>query len=276
MLSNSHHSPFHMKSSRHSIELANADITRLMDPSYHPTNHGLSSTEPARAYVDRCGQMHDPDFHYFPVYERAGRNGDKRRRRISDPLSRSSIQFEDEDLDVEEDEEDFESRLRQNSRRHQSRRPRSSQSHTYPLSSSDSYYTSSSSSSSPSSYSSPLPFSPYTSVFEDKPRHHHHSILPKKFRRPSSDSSPPSSPLSYTSPLDFDEPSDVEDDQQNQTSPDDVDETEHQEVSAQPPQTAFSYSQAMKKQWLAVSLSLRFRLFRAKRRASSTYRSNRS
>ncbi|KAJ3793550.1 hypothetical protein GGU11DRAFT_799408 [Lentinula aff. detonsa] len=272
MLSNSHHhNRFHMKSSRHSIELANADITRLMDPSYHPTNYGASSTEPARAYIDRRGQMHDPDFHYFPVYEGAGKNNNRRARRISDPVARSRIQFEDEDVDLAEyEEEEVESRSRQYNRRHNTRRPRSSQSHTYSISSSDSYYPSSSASS-PSTTSSPLP---YSSVFEDKPRHHH-SLLTRKFRRQSSDSTPPSSPLSYSSPLDFDDYSDVEDVQQSQPSADDVDEEEHQEVSAQQPQTTFSYSHAMRKQWLALSLSMRFGLLRARRRASSSCRSNR-
>ncbi|KAJ3864610.1 hypothetical protein EV359DRAFT_81266 [Lentinula novae-zelandiae] len=266
---NSH--PFHMKSSRHSIELANADISRLMDPSYHPSNnHGVSSTEPARVYIDRRGQMHDPDFHYFPVYEGAGKNN-KRGRRVSDPWDRSKIQYGDEDL---EEDDDNEERPTQYHRRQSTRRPRSSQSHAYPISSSDSYTSSipssSSTSSSPSSITSHLPYSSYSSVFEDKPRHHHHhSILPKKFRRHSSDSSSPPSPLSLDA-LEFDDVSDVEDVEEDHESP-----IEEQDLSSHQ-QTALSYSQAMKKQWLAVSLSLRFRLFRARRRASSSYCSKRS
>ncbi|KAJ3895185.1 hypothetical protein GG344DRAFT_73307 [Lentinula edodes] len=256
-----------MKSSRHSIELANADISRLMDPSYHPSsNHGVSSTEPARVYIDRRGQMHDPDFHYFPVYEGAGKNN-KRGRRISDPWDRSKIQFGDEDLEEDDDDEE---RPRQYHRRQSTRRPRSSQSHTYPISSSDSYTSSiPSTSSSPSSITSPLPYSPYTSVFEDKPHHHHHSILPKKFRRHSSDSSSPPSPSSFDA-LELDDSSDVEYvDEDHESSVEEQDLSSHQ-------QNALSYSQAMKKQWLAVSLSLRFRLFRARRRASSSYCSKRS
>ncbi|KAJ3810792.1 hypothetical protein F5876DRAFT_65320 [Lentinula aff. lateritia] len=203
---------FHIKSSRHSLELANADISRLMDPSYHPSNnHGLSSTEPARVYIDGRGQMHDPDFHYFPVYEGAGKNN-KRGRRISDPWDRSRIQFGDEDLEEDDDDED---RPRQYHRR------------------------------------------------QNKPRHHHHSILPKKFRRHSSDSS-------SLDALELDDSSyaeDVEEDIQPSTEEQDL--PVHQ-------QNVLSYSQAMKKQWLAVSLSLRFRLFRARRRASSSYCSKRS
>ncbi|KAJ3881250.1 hypothetical protein F5051DRAFT_120264 [Lentinula edodes] len=268
MLSNSH--PFHMKSSRHSVELANADISRLMDPSYHPSNnHGVSSTEPARVYIDRRGQMHDPDFHYFPVYEGAGKNN-KRGRRISDHSDRRKTQFGVEDLEEDDDDEE---RPRQYHRRQSTRRPRSSQSHTYPISSSDSYTSSipssSSTSSSPSSITSPLPYSPYTSVFEDKPHHHHHSILSKKFRRHSSDSSSPSSPLSFDA-LESDDSSDVEYvEEDHESSVEEQDLSSHQ-------QNALSYSQAMKKQWLAVSLSLRFRLFRARRRASSSYCSKRS
>ncbi|KAJ4479590.1 hypothetical protein C8J55DRAFT_489254 [Lentinula edodes] len=194
MPSNSH--PFLMKSSRHSIELANADISRLMDPSYHPSNnHGVSSTEPARVYIDRRGQMHDPDFHYFPVYEAAGKNNNKRGRRISDPWDRSKIQFGDEDLEEEEDDDD-EERPRQYHRR------------------------------------------------QNKPRHHHHSILPKKFRRHSSDSSSPPSPSSFDG-LELDDSSDVDYVEEDQESP-----VAEQDLPVHQP-TALSYSQAMKKQWLA-------------------------
>ncbi|KAE9406230.1 hypothetical protein BT96DRAFT_987665 [Gymnopus androsaceus JB14] len=154
-----------MKPSRHCIDLANADIFRLMDPSYHPS----SSSEQTKAYIDCRGEMHDPDFHYFPVYP-TGTGRSRRGKRVSDPLSRSQWE-EDEEDELEEEE----SRAQQYHRRKSSRRPRSSQSNymrDYPTSASSSYSSSapysssSSSSSSPSSYSSPLPSSPYTSVFE--------------------------------------------------------------------------------------------------------------
>ncbi|KAJ3993790.1 hypothetical protein F5050DRAFT_1714213 [Lentinula boryana] len=88
-------SPFHLKSSRHSKELENADITRLMDPSYCLPYHHLS--QPVTAHVDSKGQMHDPDFRNFPIFS-AGRS-----RRGRSPFA-STISPWDEDVD-EEDEE---------------------------------------------------------------------------------------------------------------------------------------------------------------------------
>ncbi|KAE9406219.1 hypothetical protein BT96DRAFT_266937 [Gymnopus androsaceus JB14] len=230
-----------MKPSRHSIELANADIFRLMDPSYHS-----SSSEQAKAYIDCRGEMHDPDFHYFPVYPG---------RRMSDPLSRS--RWEDEDDELEEKE----SRAQQYHRRQSSRRPRSSQNLVrdypiYPASTSNSY-----SSSTPSSYSSPPPSSPYTSVSEDK--HHHHYLLSKRFRRHS---------VGYTSSLDLSSCDDytgseeIDSDQGHRSGAEVFESSHHTE----------SYSQTMKKQWLVVSLSVRFRIFRARKRASSCTRSKKT
>ncbi|KAJ4470425.1 hypothetical protein J3R30DRAFT_3537485 [Lentinula aciculospora] len=246
----SHHNPFHIKSSRHCIELVNADISRLMDPSYHTsTNYGVSSTEPAKAYIDHRGQLHDPDFHYFPVYQ-----GVRGRRR-----SRISTGDEDEGEGEEEDGEEglVETDSRQYHRRHGG--TRLSPSHIYPISSSDSYHSSSSTSSSPSTTSSPLPCS------EDK-RRRHHSIVPKQFRRHSSDESERRFTFDTVfDALDFEDAAEEQEQEpiaQNQN--------QNQGLSAS------TYSQTMKKQWLAVSLSLRFRLLRARRRASSGCRSKTS
>jgi len=239
--------PFQMKHSRHSIELANADIYRLMDPSYHP-HSSSSSSAPARAYVDRRGEMHDPDFHYFPVS--TGRSTRSRRgRRVSD-LARSEDELEDE---LEEEEYEYESR--QIHRRQSYRRPRSPQSSTvhpsiYSVSSSS---PSSSLSSSPSSFSSPLPIS---SLSGDKPHHHNHLL--KKLRRRSVGST---SSFDYDSYDDFTDPEEVDSDQ-GHSSGAEVVERSHTD-----------FSQTMKKQWTAVSLSLSIQLFRAKRRASSCTRS---
>ncbi|KAE9402423.1 hypothetical protein BT96DRAFT_918262 [Gymnopus androsaceus JB14] len=247
-----------MKRSRHSIELVNADIFRLMDPSYHSS----SSSEQAKAYIDCRGEMHDPDFHDFPVYptrtvrSRCG-------KRVSD-----SQWEEDEEDELEEQE----SRAQQYHRRQSSRRPRSSQSNhmrDYPTSTSNSYsssthYSSSSpSSSSPSSYSSPLPFSPYETVFEDKP-HHHHYLLPKRFRRHSVGRS--TSSLDLSSYDDYTDSEDVDSDQGHSNGTEVVESSHCTE----------SYFQTMKKQWLTVSLSVRFRIFRARKRASSCTRSKKT
>lgn len=233
--------PFQMKHSRHSIELANADIYRLMDPSYHP-HSSSSSSAPARAYVDRRGEMHDPDFHYFPV-STSGRSARSRRGR------RVSNLADDEEDELEED--GYESQ--QVHRRQSYRRPRSTQSSTvhpsiYSVSSS-----SSSPSSSPSSFSSPLPISP---VSGDKPHHHNHLL--KKLRRRSVGST---SSFDYDSYDDYTDPEEVDSDQ-GHSSGAEVVERSHTD-----------FSQTMKKQWTAVSLSLSIQLFRAKRRASSCTRS---
>jgi hypothetical protein len=240
----SSHNRFHMKSSRHSIELANADISRLMDPSYHPHTY-----EPARAYVDHRGEMHDPDFHYFPVYNTS------RGRRASDPSSSKSRWEEDEE---EEEEEDLQAPYYH--RRHSKRHTRSAQ-----HSPARDYPTFPSVSSSPSSLSSPLPSSsPYVSVFEEKP-HAHHSLLPKRFRRHSAGSESVPYPsydddeYSYSDPIQYDDSSDSEEG---------VDVVAARDESLHAHHTDLSYSQAMKKQWVAISLSLRFQIFRARRRAS--------
>jgi len=231
--------PFQMKHSRHSIELANADIYRLMDPSYHPHT---SSSAPARAYVDRRGEMHDPDFHYFPV-STFGRSARSRRGR------RVSNLADDEEDELEED--GYESQ--QVHRRQSYRRPRSTQSSTVHPSIYSASSSSSSPSSSPSSFSSPLPISP---VLGDKP--HHHSHLLKKLRRRSVGST---SSFDYDSYDDYTDPEEVDSDQ-GHSSGTEVVERSHTD-----------FSQTMKKQWTAVSLSLSIQLFRAKRRASSCTRS---
>eukprot|EP00914_Ancora_sagittata_P010786 GHVO01021049.1.p1 GENE.GHVO01021049.1~~GHVO01021049.1.p1 ORF type:complete len:257 (+),score=0.99 GHVO01021049.1:47-772(+) len=236
-------------SRRHSIEL---DISRLMDPSYHSHIH---SSEPAKAYVDRRGELHDPDFQYFPVYPGSGKS--RRGRRISDSYR------------AQEDEDELEQEEESQAQQYHRRRPRSAQSHT--TRDSTNFYSSSipsSSSSSPSSLSSPLPSTPYTSVFEEKPHHHHH-LLPKRFRSHSSGAT--SAPCS----LGFDSSSVYEyDNSERYIDSEDVDldltqpEADRSSIGVH----SESYSQSMKKQWLAVSLSVRFRLFRAKRRASSLSR----
>ncbi|KAF9077895.1 hypothetical protein BDP27DRAFT_1310372 [Rhodocollybia butyracea] len=221
MPSSSYH--FHMKSSRHSTELANADISRLMDPSYHSHTYGTE------AYVDTRGEMHDPDFQFFPVYSGKSRRG----RRSSDPARALWVEDEEE----EEEEEQTRSRAQ-----YHTRRPRT------PISSSSS--APSSLSSSPLTQSTSLP-SPYTSVYEEKP---HHSILPKRFRRHSSSSFDDDF---YSEPFEYD-------DEDEQTSISEV-----HSIHAPAPHLDLSYSQAMRKQWLALSLTLRVGLFRAKRRASN-------
>ncbi|KIK60439.1 hypothetical protein GYMLUDRAFT_43754 [Collybiopsis luxurians FD-317 M1] len=242
MPSSAHH--FHIKPTRHTFEQTNAEISRLMDPSYHPHS---SSLEPARAYVDHLGEMHDPDYQDFPVFPAAGKTSRGRRR--SDP-SRSRPQWDEYEED-EEDEEELQARYhhRRNTRRHRS------SSRDYPV-----YSSSSSLTASPSSSFTPLPpCEPYISVFEEKP-HSHHSILPKRFRRHSSGSQE----FSYDS---YSDDFEYDDHDAEQHRRDELAQRDQSILRSQ--MTDLSCSQAIKKQWLAVSLSVRFQLFRARRRASS-------
>ncbi|KAE9406221.1 hypothetical protein BT96DRAFT_934242 [Gymnopus androsaceus JB14] len=163
-----------MKLSRHSIELANADIFRLMDPSYHSS----SSSEQAKAYIDRRGEMHDPDFHYFPGKADAG--GEYQ------ILSSRSQWEEDEDDELEE-----------KNRGH-------------------------------------------SSIIAESPRGdlaHHNPIICETTLHPP--------PLDFSSYDDYTDPEDIGSEQGHDNGAEVVESSHHTE----------SYSQTMKKQWLAVSLS---------------------
>ncbi|KAF5388743.1 hypothetical protein D9757_004760 [Collybiopsis confluens] len=245
-------------SKRNSIELANADISRLMDPAYYPHNH---HSEPARAYVDHRGEMHDPDYQDFPVFPVAGKTS-RGRRRSSDPMRTRPQWEQDGEVDMEEYEEEEERHFQSGRHLRNNVRPRSAQ-HSpardyYPSAHSPS--ASSSITSSPSSSYSPLP--PYISVFEEKP-HSHHCLLPKRFRRHSSCSQEHQfSHDSYDDSYGFEDEYEAEEEVHT-----DVAERDRSIVRSQ--MTDLSYSQAIKKQWLAVSLSVQVQLFRARKRASS-------
>ena len=83
-----------------------ADITRLLDPAYasgssssssstaSPTHHKHGQT---RAYVDRHGDLHDPDYRDFPVLQTTSRtvSASRRRRPSHDARSRSTSRHTD-------------------------------------------------------------------------------------------------------------------------------------------------------------------------------------
>lgn len=71
------------------------DISRILDPSYS------SSSASSYAYVDRNGDLHDPDYRHFPIAHPP-------KRHTSHTMSRPRWELIDEDaLDIEEDQYDI-------------------------------------------------------------------------------------------------------------------------------------------------------------------------
>ncbi|KAH9484501.1 hypothetical protein JR316_0003983 [Psilocybe cubensis] len=48
------------------VSAAAADISRILDPSYLPSSSTRPSPTFTRAYVDKNGDLHDPDYRHFP------------------------------------------------------------------------------------------------------------------------------------------------------------------------------------------------------------------
>ena len=95
------HSPFH---SKHSAARA-ADISRILDPSYSSSS---ASSSNMHAYVDRNGDLHDPDYRHFPIAHQP--NSSKRHSSQSNygynSSSRPRWELIDEDaLDLKDDDE---------------------------------------------------------------------------------------------------------------------------------------------------------------------------
>ncbi|KZT70101.1 hypothetical protein DAEQUDRAFT_224066 [Daedalea quercina L-15889] len=98
--------PTHNHSSMYAPSTRAADISRLLDPAYasgsssssasttSPTHHKLGQT---RAYVDRHGDLHDPDYRDFPVLPATGRttSASRRRRTSHDARPRSTSRHAD-------------------------------------------------------------------------------------------------------------------------------------------------------------------------------------
>jgi hypothetical protein len=84
-----------------------ADVSRLLDPSYLSSS---ASSSPTSVYADTDGNLHDPDYRYFPVvapipsrpaWERGGEDGDvdreefdeRARLRSASPRERRRAQY---------------------------------------------------------------------------------------------------------------------------------------------------------------------------------------
>ncbi|KAF5368787.1 hypothetical protein D9615_010398 [Tricholomella constricta] len=133
-----------------------ADISRLLDPSYSSNAYASSS-----AYVDRHGDLHDPDFRHFPIAAKRPSS----RSHAYNMATRPRWELVDEDaLDDDDEEEHYVPRHRDryssiNARRH----PRDSHSNSF------------------SSYQQQRPMA-YT--FHPTPtysHHHHHHHTPHSF-----------------------------------------------------------------------------------------------
>ncbi|KAF9462701.1 hypothetical protein BDZ94DRAFT_1260550, partial [Collybia nuda] len=103
-----------------------ADISRLLDPSYSSSSSSTSSTSShhVHAYVDRFGELHDPDYRYFPVAAPTKRTTSPHRAAYN-MAARPRWELIDEDaLDIEEEEEDFSAQIyhRQQHNTHSSKR----------------------------------------------------------------------------------------------------------------------------------------------------------
>ncbi|KAH9917431.1 uncharacterized protein B0H18DRAFT_1123618 [Fomitopsis serialis] len=98
--------PTHHHTSMYAPGTRAADISRLLDPAYasgsssssastaSPTRHKHTQT---RAYVDRHGDLHDPDYRDFPVLPTTSRtaSGSRRRRTSHGARSRSTSRHAD-------------------------------------------------------------------------------------------------------------------------------------------------------------------------------------
>lgn len=67
-----HLMPHHSCNSQYHPNTRQADISRLLDPAYASSSASSSSStrgviQPTRAYVDHRGDLHDPDYRDFPV-----------------------------------------------------------------------------------------------------------------------------------------------------------------------------------------------------------------
>ncbi|KAK0211746.1 hypothetical protein IW262DRAFT_1301669 [Armillaria fumosa] len=209
-----------------------AEASRLLDPSYYSSTHNYQP----RVYIDRKGNMHDPDYRHFPVLSSSPASSSS-----SSPISRRATRPQWESGYTYEsaipDDDDIQGDYYDPFSNHALRRSSSLTRPTTP------YYPSSS------------PVSDYESPFDD-PEEKPCSAITKAFRprkcrekrRASLDSTVEES--YYPEPV-----PELEDD-----------EDEEEEHHAKQERPAPTCSEAMKKQWQSISLTVSFGVFRARRR----------
>ncbi|KAL0576779.1 hypothetical protein V5O48_005206 [Marasmius crinis-equi] len=255
--SSKHHLHFHSR--RHNTDDEH-DLSRLLDPAYA---RARPSSPQTKVYKDHHGDFHDPDYRHFPSSSSSS-SGNTRSKRVN---SGSSLTRPSWELGMGSgmDEEEFEAlyndgaedEKRESSRRHSGHHrntytPYASYypTSTYSSSSSSSYASPSSSpSSSPSTLATSLSDSELPSY--SSPSSYHHNKLTKRLLSRNTRSSFEE----HVHPYEVDT-EDIEDSIS-------LHEEEETKASAEP---GVSCSEAMKKQWHAVQLSVRFGVFRAQRR----------
>lgn len=253
-----HHLPTTMKHhQQYTPSSKSADVNRLLDPSYSSASSSGSSdpySQPT-VYVDHRGDLHDPDFKYFPTL-----NTDSRRRRSTKRNSSDFYQSEDGEEhsgteDRDRDEWQGRSMLTTSSRlttRQRRAGGRSLSPSHYPTN----YYSyPSSANTSPSYSSTPLSSSPDSCYQSSSSRK-----LSKSTPRSSLDYSPSSlfSTLSPESP--FDEDDEDDDESHNATQP---------EVKAK--EASPTRKEVLKKEWASVQLTMRIGAFRMKKRLGTAF-----
>ncbi len=212
-----------------------AEASRLLDPSYYSTTH---NSQP-RVYIDRKGNMHDPDYRHFPVLSSSPASSSSSNspisRRTARPQWETGYTYESAIPDDDDIQGDYYDPFTNYALRRSSSLTRP----TTP------YYPSSS------------PVSDFESPF-DEPEEKPCSVMKKAFRprkcrekrRASLDSAVEESYY----PEEPEAVLELEDDEEDE---------EHHEKQERPAPTC---SEAMKKQWQSISLTVSFGVFRARRR----------
>ncbi|KAG7448303.1 uncharacterized protein BT62DRAFT_918706 [Guyanagaster necrorhizus] len=215
-----------------------AEASRLLDPSYYSTTHNYQP----RVYIDRKGNMHDPDYRHFPVLSSSPSSSSS----SNSPLSRRNVRPHWEsgytyESAIPDDDEDLQGDYYDPFTNHGLRRSSSLTRPTTP------YYPSSS------------PVSDFESPFDDL-EEKQCSVMKKAFRprkcrekrRASLDSTVEESYYYAEAPEVVPE-----------LEADEEDEEQRHEKEERPAPTC---AEAMKRQWQSISLTVSFGVFRARRR----------
>lgn len=185
-----------------------ADVSRLLDPSYLSSS---ASSSPTSVYTDRDGNLHDPDYRYFPV--------------VAPLPRRPAWESGGEDDDVDREEFDERARLRSASPRER-RRARYS------------------------AYEQSLPYArrSFEEIIEERSRQ---ARVRQKLRSRSH------SPHYETTEIVVEEPSAI--------SPEPKEER-YVPIQKEAPEWTPTCGQQFRRHWQALTLSVRFSIFRAQRR----------
>ncbi|KAI6139593.1 hypothetical protein BKA82DRAFT_2975217 [Pisolithus tinctorius] len=215
-------------STRHS------DIARLLDPAYaspnsHPYN-GFNTNGIRHVYVDHHGDLHDPDFRHFPIMHS---HLTSQRQRWE-----TSYTTPADDDDDDDDDDEYEEEKRRSSLETQRRRPSSSTAyhsstiataaHAYPL------------------YEEPSSYTSRHFAEDDEDLFEHAPLKEREWPFSTRTRSPRHKPLR---------------DNTNEKTEQAGEDPDSREEDWTP-----SCTDSLRRQWQAIALSLRFSLFRTKRR----------